>query len=99
MMGINFRGAELAAKRMGLLRELVPRAARVAVLLNPDEARRSESILRNVEAAAGTYPSSRHQLSRLAPWPRETGLAGWATGLELRNVVQNIPLKSHTDFR
>src|SRR6516165_4772636 len=23
-------------------------------------------------------PSSRHQLSRLAPWPRETGLAGWA---------------------
>ena len=56
MTGINFLGAELAAKRLGLLRELVPRAARVAVLLNQDEARRSESILRNVEAAAGTYP-------------------------------------------
>ena len=54
MTDINFRGAELAAKRLGLLRELVRRAARVAVLLNPDEARRSESILRNVEAAAGT---------------------------------------------
>ena len=56
MTGINFLGAELAAKRLGFLRELVPRAARVAVLLNQDEARRSESILRNVEAAAGTYP-------------------------------------------
>jgi putative tryptophan/tyrosine transport system substrate-binding protein len=54
MTGINFLGAELAAKRLGFLRELVPRAARVAVLLNPDEARRSESILRDVEAAAGT---------------------------------------------
>ena len=54
MTDINFRGAELAAKRLGLLRELVRRAARVAVLLNPDEARRSESILRNVEAVAGT---------------------------------------------
>ena len=28
--------AELVAKRLGLLRELVPKAVRVAVLLNPD---------------------------------------------------------------
>jgi putative ABC transport system substrate-binding protein len=54
MTGINFLGAELAAKRLGFLRELVPRAARVAVLLNPDEPQRSASILRDVEAAAST---------------------------------------------
>src|SRR5262249_12864446 len=53
--GHQFSGGRIGGKAAGTL-ELVPRAARVAVLLNPDEARRSESILRNVEAAAGTYP-------------------------------------------
>jgi putative ABC transport system substrate-binding protein len=33
--GINFVSAELMAKRLGLMRELVPAAARVAVLVNP----------------------------------------------------------------
>jgi len=85
MTGINFLGAELAAKRLGLLRELVPRAARVAVLLNPDDARRSESILRNVEAAVGTYPfipSPTFALSSHGP-ERPDWLAGHA-GLEVR---------------
>jgi len=35
MTGINFLSAELAAKRLELLRTLVPRAARVGVLVNP----------------------------------------------------------------
>jgi ABC-type uncharacterized transport system substrate-binding protein len=35
MTGINFLSAELVAKRLELMRELVPRAARVAVLVNP----------------------------------------------------------------
>jgi putative ABC transport system substrate-binding protein len=35
MTGINFLSAELAAKRLELLRQLVPGAARVGVLVNP----------------------------------------------------------------
>ena len=35
MTGVNFLNNELAAKPLGLLRELVPATARVAVLVNP----------------------------------------------------------------
>jgi putative ABC transport system substrate-binding protein len=48
--GINFLAAELTAKRLELLRELVPQAARVAVLVNPAEVGRTESMLGDVEA-------------------------------------------------
>jgi putative ABC transport system substrate-binding protein len=50
--GINFFTAELGAKRLGLLHELVPSASRIAVLLNPADATRAESTLRDVESAA-----------------------------------------------
>ena len=40
--GINFFIAELAAKRLGLLREIAPGAARVAVLVNPANATTAE---------------------------------------------------------
>ena len=49
--GISFFSAELAAKRLALLRELVPTAARVAVLVNPADATRAESTVKDVEAA------------------------------------------------
>ena len=52
LTGINFFTAELAAKRLELLRELVPGAARVAVLVNPANAATAETTLRDVEAAA-----------------------------------------------
>ena len=52
LTGINFFNAELAAKRLELLRELVPRAVRVAVLVNPANARLPRATLRDVEAAA-----------------------------------------------
>jgi putative ABC transport system substrate-binding protein len=50
--GINLLSGELAAKRLELLRELVPRAARVAVLVNPANPSTTEATLRDVEAAA-----------------------------------------------
>ena len=50
--GITFFSAELAAKQLGLLRELVPAATRIAVLVNPSDATRAETTARDVEAAA-----------------------------------------------
>ncbi len=52
--GINFFSGELAAKRFELLRELVPGAARVAVLVNPANAANTEITLKDVEVAAGS---------------------------------------------
>jgi putative tryptophan/tyrosine transport system substrate-binding protein len=50
--GINILTGELVAKRLELLRELVPGAARVAVLVNPADATNAERTLRDVEPAA-----------------------------------------------
>jgi putative tryptophan/tyrosine transport system substrate-binding protein len=52
LTGINFFNAELIAKRLELLRELMPTAIRVAVLVNPADATNSESALREVNVAA-----------------------------------------------
>jgi putative tryptophan/tyrosine transport system substrate-binding protein len=50
--GVNFLTSELVAKRLELLRELVPRSSRVAVLVNPANATMAETTLREVEVAA-----------------------------------------------
>jgi len=52
LTGINVISGELTAKRMELLRELLPAAARVAVLVNPANAAITETTLREVEPAA-----------------------------------------------
>jgi ABC-type uncharacterized transport system substrate-binding protein len=49
--GINFFSNELVAKRLELLRELIPAATRVAVLANPADGTNAEIMLRDVEAA------------------------------------------------
>jgi putative tryptophan/tyrosine transport system substrate-binding protein len=50
--GINFLAGELTAKRLELLRGLVPAAVRVAVLVNPANTTNSESTLRDVQSTA-----------------------------------------------
>src|SRR5262245_39626829 len=52
LTGVNFFGAEVTSKRLELLRELIPRIRRLAVLVNPSNAAFSETTMRAVEAAA-----------------------------------------------
>jgi len=50
--GVNFFNIEVLAKRLGLLHELVPKAVRLAVLINPANAPQTAAALRDVPAAA-----------------------------------------------
>jgi putative tryptophan/tyrosine transport system substrate-binding protein len=52
LTGMSFLAAELAAKRMELLRQLVPRISRIAVLVDPTNPAATETTLRDVEDAA-----------------------------------------------
>jgi putative tryptophan/tyrosine transport system substrate-binding protein len=77
--GINFFLGELTAKRLELVRELLPAVKRVAVLVNPANAARAESTVRDVKNAAqamglqttifnGSTPTEIHAaFDRLAP--------------------------------
>jgi putative ABC transport system substrate-binding protein len=51
LTGINFFSTEMAAKRLALLHELVPKAVRIAVLINPANIASTESIREIPEAA------------------------------------------------
>jgi putative ABC transport system substrate-binding protein len=52
LTGFNFLTTELAAKRLELLRELVPKAVRIAVLVNPANVAITEANLHDVEMAS-----------------------------------------------
>jgi putative ABC transport system substrate-binding protein len=52
--GVNFFANEVTAKRLRLLHDLVPKAVRIAVLLNPKNAAVSEITVQNVQEAAPT---------------------------------------------
>jgi putative tryptophan/tyrosine transport system substrate-binding protein len=52
--GVNVFQAEVASKRLGLLHELVPKAVRVAVLVDPANPPTTETTLREVHEAART---------------------------------------------
>jgi putative tryptophan/tyrosine transport system substrate-binding protein len=50
--GINFFTQETTTKRLGLLHDLVPKAVRIAVLVNPANATTAELTLRDIPEAA-----------------------------------------------
>ena len=52
LTGINFFANELAAKRLAFLRELVPKAVRIAALVNPANIPSTETALRELPDAA-----------------------------------------------
>jgi putative ABC transport system substrate-binding protein len=61
--GFNFFVQEVNTKRLGLLHELLPKAVRVALLVNPAEAANTETTLRDVQEAARTIGLETHVLN------------------------------------
>src|SRR6516165_3211154 len=61
--GTNFFTQEVEAKRLGLLRELVPKAVRIAVLVNPANVPTAEVTLREVPEAARALGLQIHVLN------------------------------------
>ena len=106
LTGINFFSAELVAKRLELLRVLVPAATRVAVLVNPVNISNTESTLRDVEPAARAMgqqiqvlnaSTSREIDAAFAPFVRERPDALFVGGdafLDSRRV-QLVQLANH----
>ena len=52
LTGVNFFFGELLAKRLDLLRELVPTARRIAVLVNPANPQRADVMVKEVQTEA-----------------------------------------------
>jgi ABC-type uncharacterized transport system substrate-binding protein len=52
--GVNFMAVELSGKRLSLLHELMPSAARIALLVNPANPVAAETITKDTETAAET---------------------------------------------
>ena len=61
--GFNYLNQEVDAKRLAFLHELVPKAVRIAVLLDPANATNAESTLRNVQEAAVSLGLQLHVLN------------------------------------
>jgi putative tryptophan/tyrosine transport system substrate-binding protein len=53
--GINFFVSEAVPKRLGLLRDLVPGAVRIAVMINPGNVVSAETTVREVQKAADVF--------------------------------------------
>jgi putative ABC transport system substrate-binding protein len=98
--------SELVAKRLGLLRELVPAARRVALLVDPSDRVNAETAIRDVEAAAGALgqrvqllqaSSNREINDAFATFEKERPDALFVTGAPFFNSrrVQLVQLAAH----
>jgi len=65
--GVNFFTQEVVAKRLGLLHELVPKAVRVAVLVDPAVGPTTETTLRDVQEAGRAIGVQIHVLNASTP--------------------------------
>jgi putative ABC transport system substrate-binding protein len=61
--GVNFFSSDVAAKRLGLLHQLVPKTVRIAVLVNPADGPNADITLQNVEEAARIMGLQLHRLN------------------------------------
>src|SRR5262249_24604241 len=73
--GINFFNAEVQTKRLGLLHELVPKAIRIAVLVNPANAQVAETTLRDIPEAARVLGLQTHIFNASTSREIETAFA------------------------
>jgi len=96
--GINYFSGEVIAKRLRLLHDLVPKAVRIAVLVNPANATTAESTLREVqEGGVGRgrtrLPGGLCGRSGARPGPPVAVLEDWtpACGCITRRVVTCQP--------
>ena len=85
LTGVNLLSTELTAKRLELLREMLPRASRIAVLVNPANAANTQTTLHEVEAA-GRAMGLRTQIFH-ASTSREIDAAFAAFGHERPDAV------------
>jgi putative tryptophan/tyrosine transport system substrate-binding protein len=65
--GINFFVNEIDAKRLGLMHELLPKAARFAVLVNPADATSADTTSKTLKEAAHTLGLDIHFFSASTP--------------------------------
>jgi putative ABC transport system substrate-binding protein len=76
--GLNFFNREVAAKRLRLLHDLIPKAVRVAVLLNPGNAGSAEANLREVQEAASAIGLQIQILNAVTIAEIDAAFAGFA---------------------
>jgi ABC-type uncharacterized transport system substrate-binding protein len=75
--GINFFASEVDAKRLGLMRELVPKATRFAVLVNPANVTTTESTSKALKEAARALGQEVLFLSASAPGEIDAAFAAF----------------------
>ena len=72
--GVNIFSQEVTAKRLRLLHDLVPKAVRIAVLVNPTDASIADYTIQDVQEAAPTIGLQTQILQRQYEWRDRCGL-------------------------